>query len=103
MGGPDAEKSGPPILFLYGVLLEALQNSSNAAPTGVRAACRKSLAARQLRVLADCGPASAFDGLVGVLFTPRRPTVPSNNSGVIMQNRVYRFVVLAAGLMLASA
>jgi hypothetical protein len=67
--------SGPPILLLYGVLLEALQNSSAAAPTGVLAACRKSLTVRQLRALAIFGPASAFDGLVGVIFTPRRSTV----------------------------
>jgi hypothetical protein len=89
--------------LLHGVLPEALQNSSNWPPECVGAACRKLLTGSQLRALPNIGPASAFDGLVGVLFTPRRATVPSNSSGVIMQNRVYRFVVLAAGLMLASA
>jgi hypothetical protein len=43
----------------------------------------------------------AFDGLAGVVITPRRPTV-FQSSGVIMENRVYRLVSLAAGLMLAS-
>lgn len=94
--------SGPPILFLYGVLLEALQNSRDVGRMGGGAACRKSLAACQLRVLANCGPASAFDGLVGALHAAPSNR-HSNRSGVLMENRAYRFVVLAAGLMLASA
>ena len=93
--------SGPPILFLLGVLPEALQNSAARQPLRVCAAFCKSLRASQLRILLSFGPVPAFDGLSGVVFTPRRPTV-FQQQGVIMQNRVYRLIALAAGLMLAS-
>jgi hypothetical protein len=60
------------------------------------------LAASQLRGLLTFGPASAFDGLVGVLFTPRIPTVTRTAVGVIMQNRNHGFVAPSAVFMLAS-
>ena len=93
--------SGPPILFLLGVLPEALQNSAARQPLRAPQAFCKSLPASQLRILLSFGPVPAFDGLSGVVFTPCRPTV-FQQQGVIMQNRVYRLIALAAGLMLAS-
>ena len=67
--------SGPPIVFLLGVLPEALQNSFAPAPQSPPQAFCKLLPLSQLTILLSFGPVPAFDGLTGVVFTPLRPTV----------------------------
>jgi hypothetical protein len=82
--------SGPPIVFLLGVLPEALQNSAIPWPRKAQEVICKSLPASQLRILLSFGPVPAFDGPSGVVFTPRRKTVFQQQVGSLC--RIVRIV-----------
>lgn len=94
--------SGPPNLSLRGVVPEGLQNSAPRPLPSVLSHDSKLLFPSHLQVLLSFGPVPALG------HTQRRGLHANESnrhpkiSGVIMQNRVYRLIALAAGLMLAS-